>query len=246
MTNLLTQWLRGLPEPLLLYKNFQPLQDILDIPSDREKLIKIQELIFALPKENYHILRQIVRLMYIISLNSESNRMDELNISKVIGPNLLYSEDEDENPIETMNSMNCINTVLSIIVHYYPFLFEAYNPLNTFLFPSDSPHSPPSCSTSLAHLFKFDYLQNTDNVLSILSFPSSPFPRRLYVPLDLFSISSPPFYFLCFVGSKDVFKRNAHIHILPVSTIVSTSIFSSSASSFSHFPDFTLNFLFKH
>ena len=166
VTSLLKQWLRNLNPPALLYDNFDKVISFYGL-EENEKIEKMKEVIESLPKENYHLVRQMCRLMYIVGNNAEVNRMDYGNISKVIGPNLLFTKEEPEDPHVSISRIEIINDLFSTLVHDFPAVFESSQPL-----------------------FDIDFLQDTIQVS-----PSLPFPFSLsFLPPIL--LSYPLFYLL--------------------------------------------------
>jgi hypothetical protein len=80
----------------------------------------IQALVARIPAVNAAMLHQLVRLLYIISLNQPVNRMDGSNLAKVIGPNILGSKDATA----CLQGINAINSVLARVIDSYPLIFE--------------------------------------------------------------------------------------------------------------------------
>merc|ERR1712137_262240 len=124
ITGVLKQWLRGLPEPALLFENFTEIIK-LGTSSVEEQIRGFTEMLEKLPKENRHLVRQMCRLMYIVGQNAEVNRMGHSNVAKVIGPNMAYSrQPENENPMETINNVNSVNEFFTTIAEAFPQIFE--------------------------------------------------------------------------------------------------------------------------
>ena len=71
--------------------------------------------------------------MYFVCQNSEVNRMDAGNVSKVVGPNLIYSQ-HPKDPFETMSDINKLNDTLTLITKNFPLFFEE----NVNLFESEN------------------------------------------------------------------------------------------------------------
>ena len=124
VTSLLKQWLRDLPEPVLLFDNFIDIMKLGDLPAEGQ-IAGFVEIMKRLPMENYHLLRQMFRLMYITGVNCETNRMDYGNVAKVVAPNLAFSRTRDtENPMETISRVNFINDLFTLVAESYPSIFE--------------------------------------------------------------------------------------------------------------------------
>merc|ERR1712137_215011 len=124
VSSILKQWLRDLPEPVLLYKNYDVVLALNELPEE-EQITKLKELLESLPKENYTVARELFRLMYLVSLSAEVNRMDASNIAKVIGPNLLFvPKGQAVDPYSEITKTGQINDVLTLGCQYYPRIFE--------------------------------------------------------------------------------------------------------------------------
>lgn len=80
-------------------------------------------MISGLPIINQQLLKVIFRVMYLVSLNSEVNRMDVGNVCKVICPNLTYPN-IPKDPLETMTDINKVNDTLTFYVSNYPSIYE--------------------------------------------------------------------------------------------------------------------------
>ena len=85
VTNVFKQWLRNLPEPAFQFKNFEKVLALADLPVE-ECLEQCKLILESLPRENYHLIRQTFRLMFLVANNSTVNRMDAGNVTKVCLP----------------------------------------------------------------------------------------------------------------------------------------------------------------
>ena len=91
----------------------------------KERIENLRKLISTLPIENYHLIRQLFRIMFNIAINSNTNRMDDANITKVIGPNLLFSDRPISNdPYVTLNMISNVNEILTNFTVHFPAIFE--------------------------------------------------------------------------------------------------------------------------
>lgn len=123
VSNVLKTWLRRLPEPLLLYENYETVVQ-LDRVSTEEQIDELAKVFKTLPKENFAIIRDLFRLMHIATLSVGVNKMDAANITKVIAPNILYS-DGSVDDIVALTQTNQINDVLTNATKNYPRIFES-------------------------------------------------------------------------------------------------------------------------
>jgi len=91
--------------------------------SDEEQTQGIRELLSSLPRENYHLVRQLCRLMYMISLSADSNLMTVANLITVIAPNMIWCPYELDS-FASISSLERANNVITPIVAKYPEFFE--------------------------------------------------------------------------------------------------------------------------
>ena len=124
VSSILKTWIRELPEPMLLFKNFEKLLELVD-QEDEEIISKLKEIIEDLPKENYYCAKELFRLMYLVSLSKEVNLMGASNITKVIGPNMLFAPPAiASDPFSILTKTNQINDILTYGVTNYDKIFE--------------------------------------------------------------------------------------------------------------------------
>eukprot|EP01103_Thecamoeba_quadrilineata_P020041 TRINITY_DN8402_c0_g1_i1.p1 TRINITY_DN8402_c0_g1~~TRINITY_DN8402_c0_g1_i1.p1 ORF type:complete len:721 (+),score=174.37 TRINITY_DN8402_c0_g1_i1:22-2184(+) len=118
---LLGQWLRELPDPLLtyvMYERFKAFGDI-DFQSNQKAHTQLlRNLIGQLPTPNKIVLHHLLDLLYKIQLNHEVNKMSARNLSIVFGPTILVSETAD--PL----AFDVINQVVETMIQNYPALVE--------------------------------------------------------------------------------------------------------------------------
>ncbi|KAM7542135.1 hypothetical protein Aperf_G00000007639 [Anoplocephala perfoliata] len=88
---LIKTFFRELTEPVLTYQFYDDILNIHSLPWDT-KLETIRELISVrLPDPNYTLLKYLMRLLTEVSAHSTQNRMTDVNLGIVFGPNLLWS-----------------------------------------------------------------------------------------------------------------------------------------------------------
>ncbi|KAF1744217.1 LOW QUALITY PROTEIN: hypothetical protein MXB_3665 [Myxobolus squamalis] len=93
-------YLRELPEPLLTYKlqekfPHSPYLKLYIRIDQKDRLHAITSLVHQLPNPNYVNLKFLVHFLTKIVAKNEINKMTSRNISIVIGPNLLWSQDSN-------------------------------------------------------------------------------------------------------------------------------------------------------
>jgi len=90
VTGLLKMFFRDLPTPILTYTLYQKFLDAVEIKDEVARTARIRDLIFLLPTDNLNIMRELLILLYQLSLHSEESKMDAANLSIVISPNLIW------------------------------------------------------------------------------------------------------------------------------------------------------------
>jgi len=94
VAGLLKQYLRELPEPLLTFELYDCFLAAASVPESME-IEAIRKVLTMLPRTNRIIFKYIARLMYEVTLRSETNKMTAENIAIVFAPNLLKPMGDD-------------------------------------------------------------------------------------------------------------------------------------------------------
>ncbi|XP_019849875.1 PREDICTED: rho GTPase-activating protein 24-like [Amphimedon queenslandica] len=107
VASLFKLYLRELPEPVIPFSLFNDaIRASKEIDANpQDGIPKMIELLKRLPKCNYNLLKYICRFLYSISQNSDQNRMTNVNLATVFGPNILRPEAiSPHNIIESSNA----------------------------------------------------------------------------------------------------------------------------------------------
>lgn len=145
---LLKKFLRDLPSPLLGSENYTTLIGIarqISQPGRTEEVCSQLKDLFGKYSDNqYHLLRHVIELSYETSCFHEQNKMTSSNVSRVIGPNILWNNDITD-PMETTQHIGLINLLTEFMINHSkeifgePFLSESFSLLNSeILEPTDS------------------------------------------------------------------------------------------------------------
>ncbi|KAK3089695.1 hypothetical protein FSP39_005689 [Pinctada imbricata] len=110
----LKQYLRELPEPLLTTSLYPEFMKASQLPQD-QKLQSLWSALRTIPDINYNNFRYLIKFLAKLAARSSENKMTPSNISIVIGPNLLWSEDDDGPNMVTSGTIS--NLIELIIVH---------------------------------------------------------------------------------------------------------------------------------
>nr|XP_014352924.1 PREDICTED: SH3 domain-binding protein 1 [Latimeria chalumnae] len=110
----LKSYLRELPQPLMTFDLYNDWMQVASMKDPDEKLQKLQELTRKLPTENYENLRYLVKFLAKLAEGQSVNKMSPSNIAIVLGPNLLWPQDEGECSLMDMASASSIQAVAVI------------------------------------------------------------------------------------------------------------------------------------
>ncbi|ULU06154.1 hypothetical protein L3Y34_018202 [Caenorhabditis briggsae] len=111
---LLKTFFRSLGEPLTTNRLYPKLAALSEI-SKAEKSAAVKEFVKLLPRDNYILLKTVIKFLTKVAGNSKVNLMTANNLSVVFGPNLTWPTDQ-EVPISQLNNLN--NFCYKLIVDY--------------------------------------------------------------------------------------------------------------------------------
>ncbi|KAL5497395.1 hypothetical protein EMCRGX_G013860 [Ephydatia muelleri] len=87
--SLLKKFLKDLPDPLIPSNLYVHFINAARIPSERERMKTLKELVFNLPPVHYHTLKFLLTHLYKVSEYSEANKMNINNLCLVFGPTIV-------------------------------------------------------------------------------------------------------------------------------------------------------------
>ncbi|XP_065144714.1 T cell activation RhoGTPase activating protein a isoform X2 [Paramisgurnus dabryanus] len=96
LADLLKDFLRHLPGSLLIVEQYKSWMNAMEKEDMDQKCAEIQMVINKLPDPNVQLLKHLVVLLYRISENSDTNKMDSSNLAVCISPNLLQTDNLEE------------------------------------------------------------------------------------------------------------------------------------------------------
>lgn len=108
----LKSYLRELPEPLLTFKLYPEWMAAAKITQNEVRLRALWEVLHKLPSANLENLRFLIKFLAVLSKNQDINKMSPQNIAIVIGPNLIWSPQEDVNTIVMNMSTTSISSLI--------------------------------------------------------------------------------------------------------------------------------------
>ncbi|XP_063165387.1 SH3 domain-binding protein 1 [Candoia aspera] len=164
-------YLRELPQPLMTFELYD---DWLKAASAKESEIRLEYLKDAcnhLPKDNYNNLRYLIRFLAKLAEQQEVNKMSPSNIAIVLGPNLLWPQQNERSQVQldiaSVSSIQVVGVVEPLIQNA------------EILFPGDIDFSVSSLFTPPLDI-KNQNIPTTEETTSVflLSEPNSPLPER--------------------------------------------------------------------
>lgn len=110
LTGLLKLYLRELPEPLLISTLYISWIESQKISKTKQRIESIKNLLKSVPSYNKKLLEKIIVFLAVVASHSSKNKMNSENLSKAIGPCLLYDKNETTQSIALVNGL--INTMI--------------------------------------------------------------------------------------------------------------------------------------
>eukprot|EP01100_Stratorugosa_tubuloviscum_P010827 TRINITY_DN470_c0_g4_i1.p1 TRINITY_DN470_c0_g4~~TRINITY_DN470_c0_g4_i1.p1 ORF type:complete len:650 (-),score=280.08 TRINITY_DN470_c0_g4_i1:242-2191(-) len=118
-------FLRQLPEPVFLFKNFNPLIDAISRNADESlQLAAIINIINDLPLANIRLFYVILQLCHKVAHHSDINRMTSKNLAPLIGPNLIYTNDTTNLLVDITSGTRVVNLLFANSESVIPLLEE--------------------------------------------------------------------------------------------------------------------------
>ncbi|KAH7636992.1 rhogap and gas domain containing protein [Dermatophagoides farinae] len=132
IANLLKQFFRMLPEPLLTFQLYNELIEVatrysknspLDSSSEEEIVTRLRKICRRLPTIHYNTLRYLINHLRQISKDSEFNQMNPGNLGIVFGPTLLKKADNDDTNM--LYDTNHQSRVIELFILYSDQVFDS-------------------------------------------------------------------------------------------------------------------------
>jgi hypothetical protein len=116
------QWLKSLPEPLIVPSMFELFLNIVKEVIEGKQTGHLKQLVQQLPKDRAIVLDYICALCRRIAAKAEVNKMTLKNLASLIAPNVLYSKGASTTLLEDMSFSN---QVVSLLLERYDEIFAA-------------------------------------------------------------------------------------------------------------------------
>ncbi|XP_041093789.1 SH3 domain-binding protein 1 [Polyodon spathula] len=107
----LKSYLREMPQPMMTFELYNDWFKAASEKDQQKKLEGFQELCCKLPPENYNNLRYLVKFLTKLAELHEVNKMSPSNIAIVLGPNLLWPQNEGETLMLDMATASSVQVV---------------------------------------------------------------------------------------------------------------------------------------
>lgn len=105
VASLLKMYFRELPESIIPSSNYQKLMNVAmnfqDAKDDEERMIAVdnaQKAMANIPEDNYYIVRYLCQFLHKVGEKSNVNKMTDLNLATVFGPNIIRNVIEADSP----------------------------------------------------------------------------------------------------------------------------------------------------
>ncbi|XP_037676685.1 T-cell activation Rho GTPase-activating protein [Choloepus didactylus] len=117
-------FLRSIPLKLLSCDLFEEWMGALETPGEEDRIEALKRVAEKLPRPNLLLLKHLVSVLYLISKNSEVNKMDSSNLAICIGPNMLTLENDQSLSFEAQKELN--NKVKTLVEFLIDNCFEIF------------------------------------------------------------------------------------------------------------------------
>nr|XP_056703073.1 SH3 domain-binding protein 1 [Euleptes europaea] len=105
-------YLRELPQPLMTFELYDDWLKATIVKESESRLELLRDACNRLPKDNYNNLRYLIRFLAKLAEHQEVNKMTPSNIAIVLGPNLLWPQQNEGNHVQLdMASVSSIQVV---------------------------------------------------------------------------------------------------------------------------------------
>ncbi|KAM9388139.1 SH3 domain-binding protein 1 [Phaethornis superciliosus] len=115
----LKSYLRELPQPLMTFELYNEWVKVASLKDINDRVQSLQDTCRRLPQESYNNLRYLIKFLAKLAEHQELNKMTPSNIAIVLGPNLLWTEQSNEDPVQldlaSASSIQVVSVVEALI-----------------------------------------------------------------------------------------------------------------------------------
>ncbi|XP_055982261.1 T-cell activation Rho GTPase-activating protein [Sorex fumeus] len=145
-------FLRGIPQKLLSCDLFEEWMGALEKQNEEDRIEALKQVAEKLPRPNLLLLKHLIYVLYLISKNSETNKMDASNLAICVGPNMLARDNDQNLSFEAQKDLN--NKVKSLVEFLIDNCLEIFGeniPAHSSIASDDSLEHTDSSDTSTLH-----------------------------------------------------------------------------------------------
>lgn len=114
VSSIFKKYIRDLPSPLLTYEYFEVFLNLLKIENEEEQLLAIEDQLKKIPKENYELLVDLIKVCIVVEALKDQNKMTVENLAVVFGIGILKSQDEIKNTYDIGNIQKVFISIFKI------------------------------------------------------------------------------------------------------------------------------------
>ncbi|KFQ40806.1 SH3 domain-binding protein 1, partial [Mesitornis unicolor] len=115
----LKSYLRELPQPLMTFELYNEWVKVASLKDIDGRVLSLQDTCSRLPRESYNNLRYLIKFLAKLAEHQEVNKMTPSNIAIVLGPNLLWTQQSTEDPVQldlaSVSSIQVVGVVEALI-----------------------------------------------------------------------------------------------------------------------------------
>lgn len=116
-------WLGSLPEPIIPFQMYNHSFQV----QGKKQIISLKKLLSELPPLRFKVLERLCRLLKLISLYSDENKMSAENLSIVMTPNILRAK-EMKATTEFLTETQLITSIVTLLIKEYDVLLADHEP----------------------------------------------------------------------------------------------------------------------
>ncbi|XP_070710091.1 rho GTPase-activating protein 8-like [Pempheris klunzingeri] len=120
---ILKTFLRELPEPLLTFRVYNQVQDILDVESSL-RVSRCKQIVESLPEHHFIVTKFLLSFLHMVSQESIVNKMSASNLACVFGVNLLWPRHGSI----SLSALTPVNIVTEILIEHFHTVFGSRCP----------------------------------------------------------------------------------------------------------------------
>ncbi|XP_047431490.1 rho GTPase-activating protein 8-like [Mugil cephalus] len=120
---ILKTFLRELPEPLLTFRVYNQVQEILSVNSSL-RVTRCKQIMESLPEHNFIVAKYLLSFLHMVSQESIANKMSASNLSCVFGVNLVWPRHSSI----SLSALTPLNIFTEILIEHFPTVFGSRCP----------------------------------------------------------------------------------------------------------------------